>query len=153
MNKDTFLKALRKQLKQLKKSEIQKNISYYDELISDMLENGLSEADALARIGAPEQIAREILQNTAPESFRQKDIPGRILMGASIITLLLSLLEAFRIYTIAHTTISIIGGADGPTSIFIAGKLNWPRMYGIAAVVVTVTVVYFLVKYWKHKKN
>ncbi len=152
MNKDTFLKALKKQLKRLKSSEIRKNIDYYDELISDMTENGLSEADALARIGAPERIAREILENTAPESFRQKNIPGRILIGMSIIALLLSLLETFRIYTIACTSVSVIGGADGPTSIFIAGKLNWPRLYGIAAVVVAVTAIYFLVKYWLHKK-
>ncbi len=152
MNKDTFLKALKKQLKRLKSSEIRKNIDYYDELISDMTENGLPEADALARIGSPERIAREILENTAPESFRQKDIPGRVLIGMSIIALLLSLLEIFRTYTIACTSVSVIGGADGPTSIFIAGKLNWPRLYGIAAVVVAVTAIYFLVKYWLHKK-
>lgn len=153
MNKDTFLKALRKQLKQLKNPEIQKNISYYDELISDMVENGMSEADALSKIGSPKQLSKEILENTAPENFRRKDIPGRILIGASIIALLLSLLEAFRIYTVTHTTISIIGGADGPTSIFIAGKLSWPRIYGIAAVIVAVTIVYFVVKYQIRKKS
>lgn len=36
-------------------------------------------------------------------------------------------------------------------SIFLAGRLNWPRMYGIAAVLVVITAVYFLMKYRKRK--
>lgn len=147
MNKDTFLKALKKQLKNLKPTELRKNISYYEELISDMVENGLSEEDAVRKIGSPKQAASEILENTAPENFRRKDIFGRILTAASAITVLLSLVEAVRIHTITAAAVSIIGGADGPTSIFIAGKLGWPRIYAVAAVVVGVTIVYFIWRY------
>lgn len=149
MNKDTFLKALKKQLKNLKPAELQKNISYYEELISDMVENGLSEEDAVRKIGSPKQAAGEILENTAPENFRRKDIFGRILIAASVVTVLLSLIEAARIRAMTAAAVSIIGGADGPTSIFIAGKLNWPRMYGVAAAVVGVTIVYFVWRYWR----
>lgn len=152
MNKDTFLKELKKQLKKLNRSEVQKNISYYDELIFDMMENGLSEEEVLSKIGSPKQLAREILENTAPENFRKRDIWGWVLAAASVIAIFLSLLEAVRIHTMINASVSIIGGADGPTSIFIAGKLNWPRMYGIAAVIVGVTVVYFLLKYRKTRK-
>lgn len=153
MNKDTFLKALKKQLKNLKPTELRKNISYYEELISDMVENGLSEEDAVRKIGSPKQAASEILENTAPENFRRKDIFGRILTAASAITVLLSLVEAVRIHTITAAAVSIIGGADGPTSIFIAGKLGWPRIYAVAAVVVGVTIVYFIWRYWREHSS
>lgn len=151
MNKNTFIKELKRRLKSLKSSELQKNISYYEELISDMIENGLSEEEAIRRIGSPEHAAREILENTAPENFRKKDILGGILIAASVISILLSIVEAIRIHMMRNWAISIIGGADGPTSIFLAGRLNWPRVYGIAAVVVIVTIGYFLWKRWKNK--
>lgn len=147
MNKDTFFKALKKKLRKLKSAEIQKNISYYDELILDMMENGLSEQEALEKIGSPDQIALEILENTAPENFRKKDRVGLILIGVSILALILSLIEAIRRHLMADLmAVSIIGGADGPTSIYLAGKISWPGIYGIAAVIVGVTILYFI---WK----
>lgn len=145
MNKDTFFKALKKKLRKLKSAEIQKNISYYDELILDMMENGLSEQEALEKIGSPDQIALEILENTAPENFRKKDRVGLILIGVSILALILSLIEAIRRHLMADLmAVSIIGGADGPTSIYLVGKISWPGIYGIAAFVVAVTILYFL---------
>ena len=45
------------------------------------------------------------------------------------------------------SSIGIIGGADGPTSIFIAGKVGTPwGLYITTAVVVIVTIVYFVKK-------
>ena len=72
MNKADFLRALRKELKSLKKTEIQKNISYYDEMISDMTEHHMTEEEAVSRIGSPKAAAREILSAAAPEQFRKK---------------------------------------------------------------------------------
>ena len=49
------------------------------------------------------------------------------------------------------TAVSIIGGADGPTSIFIAGKIGTPwGLYVITVIVVVVTLFHFLQKYKKH---
>lgn len=45
------------------------------------------------------------------------------------------------------TAVGVIGGADGPTSIFIAGKLGTPwGLYIANAVVIVVTIVYFVKK-------
>ena len=61
MNKSEFLRILRQCLGQLPAEEREQNIAYYEELFSDMLEEGMSEEEAAAHLGDPEQIAREIL--------------------------------------------------------------------------------------------
>lgn len=159
MNKKEFLNKLKKALKALKMEEVQRHLNYYEELLEDMTDNGISEADAIAKIGMPEKIAKEILENAAAEDFRGKDMVGRVLTALSIILVIVACLrkagvgplaQIFRI-TNTGTSVSIIGGADGPTSIFIAGKVGEPiAFYAMTATVVTMTVIYRL--YRKYKK-
>lgn len=153
MNKSTFFKMLKKELRTLKPAELQKNISYYEEIIADMMENGLSEEAAIAKIGTPKKIAAEILENTSPGMLRRKDRVGTILICASAVTILLSVISDIRRYFMLHTAISIIGGADGPTSIFLAGRIGVPRMWSVAAIVVLITVVYKVFRIWKEKRS
>ena len=116
MNKRNFLKELKKELRRLKASEIQKHLSYYEEMISDMTEHNMSEAEAVARIGSPKDAAREILESASAGDLRSK-----------------------------NTAVSIIGGADGPTSIFIAGRISRPDLlYAATAAVLIVTVLYYI---------
>ena len=61
MNKSEFLRILRSRLDLLPPEERERNIGYYEELFSDMLEEGMSEEEVSAHLGDPEQIAREIL--------------------------------------------------------------------------------------------
>lgn len=150
MNKDTFLKTLRKQLKKLKASEIEKQINYYEEILADMMENGQDEKEAIAKIGSPEQIAKEILENTPVENFRKKDTIGRCLVLASMILILFAAISAIRARQMMNAAISIIGGADGPTSIFIAGRVGSNTLFiALAGIVVLVTIVYFI---WRRRK-
>lgn len=147
MNKAIFLKSLRKQLKRLKASELEKHLSYYDEIIADMMENGLSEEEAVAKIGSPKQIAKEILENTPTENLRKEDILGKILLVTSIIMMLSATLSVIRSHIMMNAAISIIGGADGPTSVFIAGRVGTNTvLLVVTGVVVVVTIVYFLMK-------
>lgn len=150
MNKDTFLKTLRKQLKKLKASEIEKQINYYEEILADMMENGQDEKEATAKIGSPEQIAKEILENTPVENFRKKDTIGRSLVLASMILILFAAISAIRARQMMNAAISIIGGADGPTSIFIAGRVGSNTLFiALAGIVVLMTIVYFI---WRRRK-
>lgn len=147
MNKSAFLKTLRKQLRSLTPAELQKNIGYYDEMIADMTENGLSEEAAVQKIGTPEAVAQEILSSTAPENLKKKDIPGRVLVLLSILTAAAAACSFIRAHLLMNTAVSIIGGADGPTSIFIAGKIG-PSipLCAAAGVLVLITVIYFLIR-------
>ena len=61
MSKLEFMDALRRALAQLPPEELDKQLAYYDELFSDMLEDGLSEQEAAERLGDPARIAQELL--------------------------------------------------------------------------------------------
>lgn len=64
MNKETFLHQLRIRLSQLPESEIQKRLDYYEELIEDMKDDGITEEDAVAGFGDVNEIAMKIMQET-----------------------------------------------------------------------------------------
>lgn len=64
MNKAQFLQRLTEKLHQLPPEEIERQRAYYDELISDMMEDGLSEAEAVEKLGDLSAIVDEILRDT-----------------------------------------------------------------------------------------
>lgn len=145
MNKKKFLKTLKYYMKKLKSTEVKKQISYYEELLSDMTENGLSEEEAVKKLGSPQDIAMEILRNAASEDYKKKDTIGTILLTSSLILLALSLL--LLIITNFPVSFSVIGGADGPTSVFIAGKIappQWP--YYLTGCCVCITIIYKILR-------
>lgn len=63
MNKAEFLKELAFHLKKMNDSEKNKFIIYYDEMISDYVENGITEEEAVKKIGTPMKIADELLED------------------------------------------------------------------------------------------
>ena len=86
---------------------------------------------------------------------KDKIFNGLVLVDAILLVLNIcdsvfgSMIRAlFSLYTSDAASIAIIGGADGPTSIFLAGKIG-PPMDGLLIALVAaviVTVVYVVVK-------
>ena len=64
MNKTDFLYSLRMKLSQLPHSEVEKHISYYEEMIADRMEDGMTEYEAVASLEDVSVIAERILQDT-----------------------------------------------------------------------------------------
>lgn len=63
MTKTEFLEKLRLEIKNLPYDEVEKTITYYEEMISDRMEDGATEAEAVASLGTPETIARDLQAN------------------------------------------------------------------------------------------
>jgi uncharacterized membrane protein len=63
MNKAEFLKELSFYLQKMNDTEKNKFIIYYDEMISDYVENGAAEEEAIRKIGTPLKIAEELLDD------------------------------------------------------------------------------------------
>jgi uncharacterized membrane protein len=61
MTKLQFLYQLEKHLKKLSNIEKNQTISYYSEMIDDMIESGLSEEQAVNKLGNPKDIAKQYL--------------------------------------------------------------------------------------------
>jgi uncharacterized membrane protein len=71
MSKGEFLQSLERLLKSLSKSEREKSLSYYSEIIDDYMEDGYSEEDAVEQVGNPGVIAQEILEEQEGKEGRQ----------------------------------------------------------------------------------
>lgn len=61
MSKQDYLAALRRALAQMPPEELERQLAYYDELLSDMCEDGMTETEATARLGEPGAVAAELL--------------------------------------------------------------------------------------------
>lgn len=61
MNKREFLAELRGELAQLPQDDMDERLSFYEEMIDDRMEEGLSETEAVAAIGPVQKIAEQSL--------------------------------------------------------------------------------------------
>lgn len=59
MTKQEFLSELERALGKLPHAEVEQALAFYDEAISDRMEDGLSEAEAVADLGSIDEIAAQ----------------------------------------------------------------------------------------------
>ena len=116
MTKTTFIDTLRELLQSLNEDECNKFISYYEEIIEDYKENGLTEEEVIKKIGTPQSIADNILSeqnsiNIKVPSFSSKIlnvillILGFPLWGSLLLALVLLILSVYIIiWCIPFTT-------------------------------------------------
>lgn len=90
MNKEIFIKELKKGLKRLPREEKRKQLSYYSELIDDMIEDGMSEAEAVARLGDVKDICDNILKEYSIQSSSDKT--NKPSTGWKVVTIILLVL-------------------------------------------------------------
>lgn len=100
---------------------------------------------------SPEQTTEENDENTPEEDFHRKKLLIIWLIIACLIMIACSVYSVIHTYTMVGSAIAVIGGADGPTSIFVAGKIgNGTILLMIAALAVAVTMIYLFIR--KRKK-
>ena len=97
MKKETFLRQLCRRLNRLKREERVQVIESFREMISDRMEEGLSEEEAVACLGTPKEAAQEILNGMPEEKLLKKDRLGPVLLILFLIAGGLSLFWAVRI--------------------------------------------------------
>lgn len=69
MTKNEFLKELEKKLKDLSAADMKKSVEFYSEMLDDLMEDGISEEEAIESLGNIDDIAQQIKSN---QSF---DVP------------------------------------------------------------------------------
>ena len=78
MTKIEFLLKLEKQLAGLPESDLMRTIDYYNEIIDDRTEDMGSESEAVAAMGAPEDVAAQVLSEfSLPRLVKEKIKPQR----------------------------------------------------------------------------
>lgn len=90
MNKKEFLAALRAGLAGLPEADIQHWLDFYSEIIDDRMEEGMSEAEAVADVGPVHDIVAQIFSETPlPKLVHAKVKPKRPLKAWEIVLLVL----------------------------------------------------------------
>ena len=90
MDKFTFLTELRAKLWAIPEEDAVASVEYYAEMIDERIEEGLCEEEAVAAIGNPEDIARNIIAETpASQLTKPAAKPGRKLAWWEITLLIL----------------------------------------------------------------
>lgn len=90
MNKQEFLAELRKGLSGLPQGDIEERLSFYNEMIDDRMEEGLSESEAVAAIGSVSEVVAQILEEIPlTKLVKEKVKPSRTLKAWEIVLLVL----------------------------------------------------------------
>ena len=94
MTKNEFLSALERQMASLPESDRKRSILYFDEIIADRMEEGLTEEEVLAEMESVEEIAKGILSDAAEEPA-ETEKPVRKVGGCPLwLAILLAVLGA-----------------------------------------------------------
>ena len=90
MNKEQFLDELRRELSGIPQEDIEERIAFYEEMIADRMDEGMSEKEAVSGIGSVEEIARQIMSEIPlTKLVKEKVRPKRSLKAWEIVLLVL----------------------------------------------------------------
>lgn len=91
MNRVKFIQTLRKHLSELPAYEVEKSVNYFNEMIDDRIEEGMTEEEAVADIGDVRLVAERILDEERPllEQLKSQIMPKKGLSGWVIALLIL----------------------------------------------------------------
>ncbi len=90
MNKGLFLHTLRERLSFLPQGDIEERISFYEEMIDDRIEEGLSEEEAVAAVGPVDDIVEQVMAEIPLTKLMvQKVKPKRSVRAWEIVLLIL----------------------------------------------------------------
>ncbi|HAE52598.1 MAG TPA: hypothetical protein DCG30_05015 [Ruminococcus sp.] len=90
MNKENFLNGLREKLSGLPQEDIEERIAFYNEMINDRMEDGLSEEEAIEAIGSVDSVVEQIMSEIPLSTLVKKKVtPKRKLKAWEILLLIL----------------------------------------------------------------
>lgn len=88
MNKSEFIARLGELLSSASEVDTAPSLDYYGEMIDDLVEDGMSEEEAIHSIGTPEEIAFEICPDAAFQKTTTEAKPKRSLSATHIVLLI-----------------------------------------------------------------
>ena len=90
MNKAEFTQQLAGSLAGLSEEDLKRSVDYYTEMIEDRMEDGMSEAEAVAALGSIDEIRSRILEDVPiARIVKEKITPKRTFSAGEIILLVL----------------------------------------------------------------
>ena len=94
MSRDAFIGELRYRMAGLPQDAVERTVEYYSELIADSMEDGLSEAEAVSRLGSLDEIVANVVKDTPLTQIVQTRVQEKKAKGVSGWVILLLVLGA-----------------------------------------------------------
>lgn len=107
MTKRKFLAKLESALSSLSAEERNRQLDYYEEMIDDMIEEGMGEEEAVSRLGSVQGVAAKILSEASPDMLKKKKSPlKKILIAAAIIlaVVIIGIVVLFEVFNFDHSS-------------------------------------------------
>ncbi len=90
MNKEMFLEELKRKLIGLPQADIDERLAFYSEMIDDRIEDGLTEEEAVAKVGSVDEIVAQIMSEIPlTKLVKEKVKPKRSLRIWEIVLIVL----------------------------------------------------------------
>ena len=143
-----------------KEAEEAKKLAEEDEVMDDLRssinerrEAGQTDAEIFAALGPAKQAAAELTAQLPGYAFRKSPLRF-VCLGAAVLALLAGLLKTVTNLR-GFASVGVIGGADGPTEIFIAGPqiFDWADVIAAGIVLVLGLIGYLLLRRLPPKKG
>lgn len=83
MSRDAFIGELRHRMAGLPQQTVERTVEYYSELIADSVEDGMSEEEAVARLGSLEEIVANVVKDTPLTQIVQTRVQEKKAKGVS----------------------------------------------------------------------
>ncbi len=127
MNKYQFLAALRERLDGASSEDIKKSLDYYEEMINDRIEDGMSEEEAVSALGSIDDIVAQIkseipVQRSARVSREDKGAPRKmrtwekvmLILGSPVWLALLvaAVITVLSVYIVIWAVLVVFYAAD-----------------------------------------
>ncbi len=90
MNKQEFLAHLQEGLKGLPSDDVRERMMFYEEMIDDRMEDGVSEEDAIKSLGSVDDVVSQIISEIPLQKIVKERIrPNRALKAWEVVLLIL----------------------------------------------------------------
>lgn len=131
MNKEQFLNTLQEKLSSLSAEDLAERLAFYREAIDDRLEDGLTEEEAVAQLGAIDDITKRILGDvptvvTVKEKRRVNPLVIVLLILGSplwISLLLAAFSVVFSLYALVWSVVAMLWAVDVSVAAIAVGCL------------------------------
>ena len=145
MNKNDYLKELKRHLKHMNKEEKEDILNEYDTHFYSGQQEGKSESEVCKELGNPKVIGKELTATFSVENAHQK-VSLMNISSAIVAVMGLSLLNFFIVTIPAFLSILLVKGImDGFHSIILYDIFMTGLMFGVGLVLAVVT--YYLIKW------
>lgn len=108
MTKKEFINELEKKMKGLPKEDIRDRLLFYNEMIDDYIEDGLTEEEAISKIGSSDEIVSKLIKETSLTKIVKEHVkPKRKLEAWEIILIVLTFPFWFPVLILILTLILV----------------------------------------------